>query len=128
MIFSLPQDEYFTVFLPTEQILFDKKNWSISQKMEIWQNSRYATFRAKITYLVKTDFSLQQDRYFKLFLPSEQILFYKFFLFISQKMEIRENLRYPSLRAKIIYLAKLFLCATWCIFFSFLGCWTNLIL
>ena len=42
----------------------------------------------------------------KCFWDAEQILFHEIFLFIRQKMEIEQKLRYPIFRARIIYLAK----------------------
>ena len=97
---------YFIIFWPAEQMLFNNFFWFISQKMEIRENLRYPSLRAKIIYFVKTDFSLQQDKYLYIFLPAEQILFYKIFWFISQKMEIWQNPRYATFRAENIYLVK----------------------
>ena len=127
--FLLPQDMYSIVFLPAEQILFHKNSWFPSQKMAIRQNSRYSTFRAKIIYLVKSNFFTATRWVFYSFLPTEQILLYKKNLSISQKMEIRQNSSYTTFRANIIYLVRsdFFIPTRW-VFYSFFACWANLIL
>ena len=68
--------------------------------MEIRENLRYPSLRAKIIYLAKSDFSVQQDMYFIVFWGAEQILFNKKFWFISQKMGMLQNLRYRIFKAK----------------------------
>ena len=99
--FFTPTRQVLSYFWPAEQIIFYKKNWFISQRMKIWQNSRCATFRAKIIYLIKSDFSLPQDGYFIVFLPAEQILFNKKFWFIIRKIDLLQNLVYRIFRAKM---------------------------
>ena len=107
-VFWLPQDGYFRVFWPAEQILFYKKFWFITQKMELRQWLRYTSYREKNIYLAKSVFWLPQAGYFTFFWPAEQILFYKKFSSISQKIDVQQNLRYRIFRVKVANIERSF--------------------
>ena len=118
----VPKDEYFMFFWGAEQILFYENFWFIRQKMEIYHKLRYPIFRARIIYLVKSNFLVPKDGYYMVFWGAEQILFYEKFWFIKQKTEMPQNLRYQIFRAKMANIGRSFALKKFYIF-SFLYSW-----
>ena len=56
----------------------------------------------RIIYLVKSDFLVPQDEYYMVFWGAEQILFNEKKLFIRQKMEMLQNLKYVIFTVKML--------------------------